>query len=396
MLPAVLRAVRFLVVVVVYLAVGCCFYMLVEEKPCESEERVSAPGYDEADCTESWTMVDSLYFSMVTMSTVGFGDFSPSTAGSKVFTCLYILVGITVVFTDVSEALSGIVDYSEQLLFQGIGRLFQQFRKIPVHPMPRSADIEALEKFQHPPGLVAFWARHLSFPLTVLVLFQFLSAVVFTACQDDLGFGDALYHCMVSATTVGYGDVSLTTQGARVWAFIHIALSVSWLAAIISDVGELKEMRRIQLLRVQMLQRQLDRDLIHRLDKDGLGVDRLEFVIGMLTDLGAELCGEPLGWAQVLPFLNQFEAADLDKSGRLNKEDLALMVEKRRFELGEEQTKEIMKKRVAVAAKAKRAGARAVGRAQTSSCAEESCAAEEEPGDQETVRASSRSISGLT
>ena len=46
---------------------------------------------------------------------------------------------------------------------------------------------------------------------TVCVL-QFASAGVFTQLQDGLGFGDALYHCLITATTVGYGDVALSTQ----------------------------------------------------------------------------------------------------------------------------------------------------------------------------------------
>ena len=43
---------------------------------------------------ESWSWVDSLYFSVVTVTTVGFGDISPTTDGSKLFTIAYILVGV--------------------------------------------------------------------------------------------------------------------------------------------------------------------------------------------------------------------------------------------------------------------------------------------------------------
>ena len=48
---------------------------------------------------ENWSWVDSLYFSVVAVTTVGFGDLSPSTDGSKLFTVLYILLGITIVTT---------------------------------------------------------------------------------------------------------------------------------------------------------------------------------------------------------------------------------------------------------------------------------------------------------
>lgn len=46
---------------------------------------------------EDWSWVDSLYFSTVAVTTVGFGDLTPSTDGSKLFTVLYILSGISIV-----------------------------------------------------------------------------------------------------------------------------------------------------------------------------------------------------------------------------------------------------------------------------------------------------------
>lgn len=43
---------------------------------------------------ERWTLLDSLYFSVVTLATVGYGDLSPKTALGKAFTILYILAGM--------------------------------------------------------------------------------------------------------------------------------------------------------------------------------------------------------------------------------------------------------------------------------------------------------------
>ena len=45
---------------------------------------------------EGWTIIESLYFSIVTLTTVGYGDFSPTTAGAQIFTIFYILTGIGV------------------------------------------------------------------------------------------------------------------------------------------------------------------------------------------------------------------------------------------------------------------------------------------------------------
>ena len=43
---------------------------------------------------EGWSLLDSAYFAVVTIATVGYGDFTPKTALGKVFTIAYIFAGI--------------------------------------------------------------------------------------------------------------------------------------------------------------------------------------------------------------------------------------------------------------------------------------------------------------
>ncbi|MFM8323161.1 MAG: potassium channel family protein [Chloroflexota bacterium] len=80
-------AFRFLAVVVAgVLAIGSSFYHYVE----------------------GWRWLDSLYFSVITLATVGYGDFTPKTDAGKIFTMLYIFTGIGLlvsIFTRLAEAL---------------------------------------------------------------------------------------------------------------------------------------------------------------------------------------------------------------------------------------------------------------------------------------------------
>jgi hypothetical protein len=43
---------------------------------------------------ERWSLLDSFYFSIVTIATVGYGDITAETAVGKIFTMAYIVAGI--------------------------------------------------------------------------------------------------------------------------------------------------------------------------------------------------------------------------------------------------------------------------------------------------------------
>lgn len=48
---------------------------------------------------EGWSWLDSIYFSVITLTTVGYGDFSPQTDAGKLFTLFYIIIGIGVILS---------------------------------------------------------------------------------------------------------------------------------------------------------------------------------------------------------------------------------------------------------------------------------------------------------
>ncbi|MFH1237209.1 MAG: potassium channel family protein [Candidatus Aenigmatarchaeota archaeon] len=46
---------------------------------------------------ENWSWIQSFYFSVTTLSTVGYGDIYPTTELSRLFTAIYILTGVAIV-----------------------------------------------------------------------------------------------------------------------------------------------------------------------------------------------------------------------------------------------------------------------------------------------------------
>ena len=71
--------------------------------------------------TENWSIVDSFYFSTMTLTTVGFGDLAPTTDQTKIFTSIYALFGIGVMLYILSSVI-GIFILSQEKYLEVIGR----------------------------------------------------------------------------------------------------------------------------------------------------------------------------------------------------------------------------------------------------------------------------------
>ena len=67
----------FMVGVALLIVVGVAFYVAVE----------------------GWSVIDSFYFTVIALATIGFGDLVPTSEGSRLFTSIYALVGIGVIGT---------------------------------------------------------------------------------------------------------------------------------------------------------------------------------------------------------------------------------------------------------------------------------------------------------
>lgn len=56
---------------------------------------------------EKLSWVNSVYFSVVSLTTVGYGDIVPTTDTGKIFVCFYLLAGIGIIAAFASNLLKG-------------------------------------------------------------------------------------------------------------------------------------------------------------------------------------------------------------------------------------------------------------------------------------------------
>ena len=129
---------------------------------------------------------------------------------------------------------------------------------------------------------------------------------------------------MMTATTIGLGDIAPQTRAGRLYGIFHMLVSVVIFGSLLGTIVGALDMRVQMQKKAQMLRKQLDMELITSLDRDGDGVDKTEFVCGMLEVLGV------ISKEDYEPFVQQFHELDKTKDGRLKKDDLVDLVEQNR------------------------------------------------------------------
>ena len=65
---------------------------------------------------ENWRWLDSIYFCVTTLTTVGYGDFHPQTDAGKIVFIFYILSGLGMLIAFVNAFSKKIIEYRAEIL----------------------------------------------------------------------------------------------------------------------------------------------------------------------------------------------------------------------------------------------------------------------------------------
>lgn len=253
--------------------------------------------------TEKWSLSDSWYFAVVTLTTVGYGVLTPSTDLNKVVTMIYIALSVTAgsiaVGTLTATAITSMLESADE----AIDKLLTSDEK---HPGTMSAAISQA------------WISLRRYRIVnIIVTFVFLLLGSGLLCAlEGWSFLDSMYFSLVTMSTTGYGDLN-PQEHNRVLVSFYILLSTGLFAFAIAGllaafVSKAKRDSARRFMRGALTPQKLA-----LMDADGNGdVDINEFRVFMLTRLG-------FVEDEIMQEIDAaFRSLDADNSGVLNKEDL--------------------------------------------------------------------------
>lgn len=161
--------------------------------------------------TETHPVVDALYFCIVTMCTIGYGDITPNSTATKLFSILFVLVGFGFVDILLSGMVSYVLDLQENHMLQTVKN------KGEIERDARSYIIDVKKGRMRIRLKVA-----LALGVVILCIGIGFGVMHFV---EGLGWLDSFYLSVMSVTTVGYGDQAFKTLPGRIFAAIWLLVS---------------------------------------------------------------------------------------------------------------------------------------------------------------------------
>ncbi|KAI5079761.1 hypothetical protein GOP47_0005766 [Adiantum capillus-veneris] len=265
-----------------YLAVGVLIYSWKE---------------DEFSGSTTHYIIDALYFCIVTMCTIGYGDITPTTPAAKLFSCAFVLVGFGFIDILLSGMVSYVLDKQETLLLSAVAAGHHETAENYL------VDIKKGRMRIRSKVTLAFGVVVMCIGVGTLVMHYL----------ESLGWLDAFYLSCMSVTTVGYGDHAFTTMAGRVFASVWLLVSTLAVARSFLYLAEARIDKRHRLIAKLVLEKEMTiADLLAAdLDNDGC-VSKSDFVVYKLKLMGKILEKD------ISEVCRQFSRLDTDNSGKIS------------------------------------------------------------------------------
>lgn len=251
---------------------------------------------------ETHPVIDALYFCIVTMCTIGYGDITPNSPTTKLFSVFFVLVG----FGFIDILLSGMVTYVLDLQENHLLRTVKAGKQ---EDQAKSVLIDVKKGRMRIRMKVA-----LALGVVVLCIGVGVGVMHFV---EKLGWVDSLYLSVMSVTTVGYGDRAFTSLSGRCFASVWLLVSTLAVARAFLYLAEARIDKRNRLLAKRVLGQDMTISQFLAADMDNNGfVSKSEYVIYKLKEMGK------VSDKDILLICKKFDQLDTGNCGKITLADL--------------------------------------------------------------------------
>jgi hypothetical protein len=263
-----------------------------------------------------WSFIDCMYFAIVTCTSVGYGDLTPKRPGTKLFTCVYALVGIGLIAEILMRVVAVIYRIHQAVASRATMLMLKQSLHIKKKAAQAGASVSATAGGagkrllassatagrNKEPGLAEGFrnaskrqataamgaSKQISESIRGSKLYTLLMIIVPLVAYIFLGLAlghiegwdlvTSIYVACISLATVGYGDFSPQSQYGRLFASLYIPIGVAVTLNVLAQIAlELARKRETK---------PIDLSTLLTIDTSGDGeISELEFTIYMLKAL---------------------------------------------------------------------------------------------------------------
>ncbi|KAK7284519.1 hypothetical protein RJT34_19265 [Clitoria ternatea] len=247
---------------------------------------------------ETHPVVDALYFCIVTMCTIGYGDIAPLTPLTKVFACVFVLVGFGFIDILLSGLVNFVLDLQESMILTGL----QMGSREGFSARNYIVDVaKGRMRIRLKVGLA----------LGVVVLCIGIGSLVLYFVEG-LDWVDSVYLSVMSVTTVGYGDRAFRTLPGRLFAAVWLLFSTLMVARAFLYLAEARIDRRHRRMAKNVLHREITIDDLFAADINHTGfISKSEYVIFKLKEMGK------IQEKDILQICDQFRKLDPSNCGKI-------------------------------------------------------------------------------
>ncbi|CAH2072080.1 unnamed protein product [Thlaspi arvense] len=258
---------------------------------------------------ETHPVVDALYFCIVTMCTIGYGDIAPLTPWTKIFAVVFVLFGFGFLDILLSGVVNYVLDLQESMILTGI----QMGSARDPHHHKRFSAKDYIIDFEK--GRMRIRMK-VCLALCVVVLCVGVGALVLHFVEG-LDLVDSVYLSVMSVTTVGYGDRAFKTLEGRLFAAAWLLVSTLAVARAFLYLAEARIDRRHRKAVKSALNREITVEDLLAADTYQHGfISRSEYIVLKLKEM------QKISEKDINQVAIQFDKLDPNNLGKITLPDL--------------------------------------------------------------------------